>query len=331
MASDLVFVTGATGFIGAATAMAALKAGYRLRLSVRNEAQIAKLKGIFSEFADKIEYVVVPDIMVEGAFAKVLDGVTYILHLASPLARSTDKNKIFPPAVQGTVGILRDAAKIPSVKKVVIASSIAALVPITGVPEGEVVREDTNWDLSVDTNANFDAGNEFATAMKVYGASKLLANQASWEFMAKERPHFALVSIHPTLVYGHSLTQQSAKELEGSTNGILFSSIMQGPSSDGPLRCVYVGDVADALVKALNPSIKSGSKYLISGQRFTWKDTAEIVEKNFPGVPHKLPTDTNPKVSLVDTSKAEADLGIGWAAPEKIITEVLKQQLPYFS
>jgi len=140
MSSELIFVTGATGFIGAATALAALEAGYRLRISVRKETQIDKLKEVFSAYADKLEFVVVPDITAEGAFSKVLDNVDYILHLASPLASSPDKNEIFPPAIKGTVGILRDAARISSIKKVVITSSIAALVPIDGAPEGEVIK-----------------------------------------------------------------------------------------------------------------------------------------------------------------------------------------------
>ncbi len=129
MSSELIFVTEATGFIGAATALAALQA-----------VQVEKLKDIFSDYANKIEFVIVPDITADGAFAKVLNGVDYILHLASPLARSTDPKQIFPPAIEGTVGILRDAAKVPSIKKVVITSSIAALVPLNGPPEGEVVR-----------------------------------------------------------------------------------------------------------------------------------------------------------------------------------------------
>ena len=180
--------------------------------------------------------------------------------MASPLAKSTNPADIFPPAVQGTVGILKDAAKITTITKVVITSSIAALVPLTGAPDGAVVKgmlsitnpsiilgtnqssEDTDWDLSVDPKGDFRAENDFATSMKVYSASKLLANQASWDFMEKEKPGFALVTIHPSLVYGKNLIQQSAKDLEGSTNGLLFSSIMNGAMSDGALLSVYVGD-----------------------------------------------------------------------------------------
>jgi nucleoside-diphosphate-sugar epimerase len=38
MSSGLIFITGATGFIGVTTADAALKAGYRLRISVRKKS-----------------------------------------------------------------------------------------------------------------------------------------------------------------------------------------------------------------------------------------------------------------------------------------------------
>lgn len=47
MPSSLIFITGATGFIGSAVAFEALNAGYRLRISVRRESQIPELKAQF--------------------------------------------------------------------------------------------------------------------------------------------------------------------------------------------------------------------------------------------------------------------------------------------
>lgn len=140
MSSSLVFITGATGFIGASTALAALKAGYRLRISVRKESQIESLKNLFSDHANNLEFVVIPDITVPGAFSKVLDNVEYILHLASPLAVSVDKDKVYRPAIEGTLNILRDAAKVPSIKKVVITSSMAAFTPLEGPTDGLVLK-----------------------------------------------------------------------------------------------------------------------------------------------------------------------------------------------
>lgn len=84
MASGLIFITGATGFIGSTTALQALKAGYRLRIALRKESQIEKIKLVFSNYLERLEFVIVPDITAEGAYAGKLDGVDYVLHVASP-------------------------------------------------------------------------------------------------------------------------------------------------------------------------------------------------------------------------------------------------------
>ncbi|TGO44967.1 hypothetical protein BCON_0438g00020 [Botryotinia convoluta] len=329
MSSSLVFITGATGFIGASTALAALNAGYRLRISVRKESKIESLKSIFSDHANSLEFVIVPGITVPGAFSKVLDNVEYILHLASPLAGLVDKDKVYRPAIEGTLNIMRDAAKVTSIKKVIITSSIHAFMPLEGPTDGLVLKEDSSLDLSVDLNRDYNEGNDFLTSFKIYHASKLLANQASWEFLQNESPGFVLITIHPSMVFGHSLIQKSAEEIQGSTNGLLFGRIMNGALSDGLLTSVYVGDMADAHVKALNPALESSSSYLVSGQPLTWKDVVEVLQKDYPTLPYKLVPSTNPKVSKADTSKAEKELGLRWAKPEKFIKEVMDQQLAF--
>ncbi|TVY82854.1 putative uncharacterized oxidoreductase [Lachnellula suecica] len=263
MSSELIFVTGATGFIGAATALEALKAGYRLRISVRKEAQIKKLKSVFSEYLQRLDFVVVPDITSENAFAGKLEGVDYVLHLASPFPSSINKEDVFPPAVNGTISILKAAASVPSIKRVVITSSILALKPLSGIPEGGVVKEDNDWDFSVDESADFTGENNAVTAFRLYEASKLLANKASWKFMGSEKPHFSLITIHPSFVYGHNILQTTAEELKGSTNGLLFNAIM----NDAPMNstnCIHVQDVADAHIKAFNPAVKDNSSFMVT-------------------------------------------------------------------
>jgi nucleoside-diphosphate-sugar epimerase len=140
MPRGLVFITGATGFIGSAVAIKTLQAGYSLRISVRKEEQIPKLKAALSGFEGKIDFVVIPDITQRSAFAGKLDGADYVLHLASPLPHGTNPETYFGPAVKGTTAILKEAAKVTSIKKVVITSSIAAFIPISGLPEGGVVK-----------------------------------------------------------------------------------------------------------------------------------------------------------------------------------------------
>jgi nucleoside-diphosphate-sugar epimerase len=138
MSKGLIFITGATGFIGSTTAVAALKAGYRLRICVRKPSQ--QLENLLSEYSDQIEFVIVPDLTDEAAFEGKLDGVDYVLHLASPLPHGTNKETYFGPAVKGTTAVLKAAAKVPSINKVVITSSAAAFIPLNGIPEGGVIK-----------------------------------------------------------------------------------------------------------------------------------------------------------------------------------------------
>lgn len=346
MSGPLIFITGATGFIGSATALEALKAGYRLRIGVRKRSE--KLEDVLAEYHDQLEFVTIPDLTDEAAFRGKLDKVDFILHLASPLARSTDQNAIFTPAVKGTLAVLKEAAKVPSVKKVVITSSIASLIPITGIPEGGVIKgnlyakftkifnvltshpEDNDWNFEVDPNANFvDPSNPGATPMTLYRASKLLANNASWKFRDTEKPHYSLVTIHPAFVFGHNLVQDSAEEVQTGSNGILWGSVMGGVPLGG-ITGVHIQDVAEAHIKALNPAIKDGSKYLLSAAQTTWKNVAQIALKAYPNVGAKITEDVEgTRSSPTDTIKAETELGIQWRSWEEIVRSVMDQQLGF--
>ncbi|EKG12658.1 NAD-dependent epimerase/dehydratase [Macrophomina phaseolina MS6] len=132
MSSHLIFITGSTGFIGSQVVSAALKAGHRVRLSVRKQEQIQKLKSLFAAHADKLDFVVIPDITKPDAFDGSLAGVDYIFHLASPMpGKGSDfKADYVAPAVQGTESMLNAAKAEKSVKRVIIVSSFLAVVPL---------------------------------------------------------------------------------------------------------------------------------------------------------------------------------------------------------
>jgi len=76
MAGELLFLIGATGFIGFAVLLEALRA---------SQAEELRWHHLITPFASKLESVVVADITVPGAFDDVLGGVTFIEHVASPL------------------------------------------------------------------------------------------------------------------------------------------------------------------------------------------------------------------------------------------------------
>ncbi|CAG7944432.1 unnamed protein product [Penicillium nalgiovense] len=327
MSNELIFITGATGFIGSATAVEALKAGYRLRVCLRRPSE--QLQTLLSEYSDQVEFVIISDLTDEAAFDGKLKGVDYVLHLASPLPHGTDKQSYFGPALKGTTAILKAAAKVPTIKKVVVTSSIAALIPMSGIPTGGVVKEENDWDFSVDENGNFeDPRNPAGTPMKLYQASKILANNATWEFRETAKPQYALVTLHPAFVYGHNLVQSSADQVNAGSNGGLWNIIMNGDPS-GNLVGVHIQDVAEAHIKTLDPKIVDGSKYLLVGPKTTGAEIARIVHKHYPDSGASISEDFQGFSFPVDMTKAETELGIKWRSFEAIVRDLMDQQLGF--
>ncbi|CAL5865832.1 uncharacterized protein PFLUO_LOCUS38 [Penicillium psychrofluorescens] len=111
MSNPLVFITGGTGFIGSHVALALRKAGYRVRLSIRDLKQEAVLRARYSEFGGSIEVSLVPDFSKQEYFDTALKNVDYVFHLASPMpsAGGNLKKDYIDPAVNGTLAVLRAA------------------------------------------------------------------------------------------------------------------------------------------------------------------------------------------------------------------------------
>ncbi|KAL8839133.1 MAG: hypothetical protein Q9205_004332 [Flavoplaca limonia] len=99
MAQELVLITGGTGFVGYACLVRALDQGYRVRLAIRNESSIEKIKTAPScqPHLGSIDFVIVKDMSGETAFDDAVQGVSYVIHLASPtpgpdtVGRTSDK------------------------------------------------------------------------------------------------------------------------------------------------------------------------------------------------------------------------------------------------
>jgi nucleoside-diphosphate-sugar epimerase len=139
MSSDLVLITGGTGHIGFRTLVTALKAGYRVRTAIRSESKQNDILSAPSikalSLTDELTFIIVPDLMVDGAYDEAVKDVNYIIHLASPIILKGEikpedyETTLVEPAVAGTVNILKAAINSPDIKRVVITSSIAAIAP----------------------------------------------------------------------------------------------------------------------------------------------------------------------------------------------------------
>lgn len=75
-AKGLVLISGVNGYIASRTAQTFLKAGYRIRGTVRSSKSGEALLKVLSEYVSsgQLELVNVPDITVDGAFDEAVKG-----------------------------------------------------------------------------------------------------------------------------------------------------------------------------------------------------------------------------------------------------------------
>ena len=143
MTSDsLVVLTGATGFLGFRVLVLALKAGYNVRVVVRSTSKLNKILNApsfksLNPSSKQFSHIVVPDMVVPGAFDEAVKGATYVIHCASPIPSFGDaaptpeqyEEFFINTARKSTVGLLESIQKAGTVARVVITSSQVGTIP----------------------------------------------------------------------------------------------------------------------------------------------------------------------------------------------------------
>ncbi|KAK0639504.1 hypothetical protein B0T16DRAFT_518387 [Cercophora newfieldiana] len=329
---SLIFVTGGTGFIGSQFLQDALQAGHHVRLSIRREGQVDEVKKRFPNHVSQLEFAHIPDIGDSTALRAALgNDVDYIFHLASPMPGKGEdfKTEYLKPAVDGTEAILNAAANAPSVKRVVVMSSLLALIPLGGLQiPGLEIKGGSNPSIAVDPNAPFPSGPAGYGAK--YAASKILAHRATIDWMAARKPHFSLVTVNPTFVLGYDMTQTDPTK-PGGINAFLLRSLAT-PTPGKPVipaAFVDVRDVSSVLLRSLELQVEKGApltEVLVNGNPTSWEEIIGFVKARYPSVDVKL---EGPFLTpfTADTSRAETQLGVKWRGIQEILASVLNQQM----
>ena len=111
----------------------------------------------------------------------------YVLHVASPFPLVDDKSTV-TIAVDGTLNVLKACSKCPSVRKVVLTSSCAA------VNEG---HEDEDRAFSEEDWTNLDSNKVLH-----YARSKTVAEQEAWKFVKENSEFLSEFGDHAALCRG---------------------------------------------------------------------------------------------------------------------------------
>jgi dihydroflavonol-4-reductase len=184
-----VCVTGAGGFVASWLVAELLQSGRLVRGTVRARTRASHLTGLAGSARLTLYEA---DLQSPGTFDVPVDGAHTVFHTASPYVVDVadPQRDLVAPAVDGTLNVLRACAKAPSVRRVVLTSSMAA---VTDEPDGRQVLTGEDWNTRSSLQRN------------PYYFSKVQAEHAAWDFMSRERPTFDLVALNPFVTMGPSL------------------------------------------------------------------------------------------------------------------------------
>ena len=275
--SDLVLVTGAAGFVGAAVARAVLDEGYAVRALVRAGSPRRNLTGFDAE-------VVVGDMRDAAAVGRALAGVRFLLHVAADYRLwAPDPGEIMRNNLEGTATVMR-AALAAGVERVVVTSSVATLRvgPATvAATEDEPLPEHE--------------------AIGAYKRSKVAAERLVERMVAQDG--LPAVIVNPSTPVG-------ARDVRPTPTGRIIVEAARGRMPafvETGLNVVDVEDVARGHVLALTRG-RVGERYILGGQNVMLRELlgeiAQLVGREPPRV--RLPA--APLVPLAHAAEAVARL-----------------------
>ncbi|KAK8469266.1 hypothetical protein PHAVU_005G034666 [Phaseolus vulgaris] len=316
-AGQVVCVTGASGFIASWLVKFLLQRGYTVKATVRDLSDPKKVDHLLNlDGAKERLHLVKANLLEEGSFDSAVQGCHAVFHTASPffMGAKDPQTELLDPAVKGTLNVLKSCVNSPTLKRVVLTSSVAAVVNNERPKTPDVVVDET-W-FSDPEFCRKNGG--------WYDLSKTLAEEAAWKF-AKEH-NIDLVTINPALVSGPLLQpvlNTSAAAVLNFVNGSpTFKNITLG--------WIDVRDVAMAHILAYENASANG-RYLLVERVEHHSNAVKILRDLYPTIqlPEKC-IDDKPYPAIYQVSKEKAkSLGLEYTPLEvslKDTVESLKEK-----
>ena len=274
--TDIVVLTGITGFLGGHIALELLKAGYTVRGSLRNPARADTVRqSLRAQGADtgRLGFVQL-DLARDDGWEAALAGARFLLHTASPFVTTmpADKTELIRPAVDGTDRAVRAALK-AGAGRIVMTSSTVAITAGRG--------RDRPGRLGADDWADPEGGR-----LNAYAESKTRAERHAWGLMQRAGRADGLAVINPGFIIGPLLDN------DPGTSGALFQRFLRGGLPAVPrlfLHTVDVRDVARIHVAALEDPAAGGRRHPAAFSEMWLRDMAGILRRELPGYAAKIP------------------------------------------
>ncbi|MBL8598255.1 MAG: NAD-dependent epimerase/dehydratase family protein [Devosia sp.] len=269
--TDLILVTGASGFVGKWCVVKLLEKGYRVRGTVRSEAKAAQVREtvgalVGAEAMARLD-LVQADILDDKGWPEAMAGVAAVMHVATVIRgdEPRDQSLVIRPALEGTERILK-ATHAAGIKRLIVTSSIATVGYGHGHTTGTRTYDETHF-------TNLD--NMRWTWAYCIGKTK--AERLAWS-LAKD---FGLdmTTIHPGAIIGPALDEDASISV-GMVGGLLDNSTPALPSNG--FSIVDVRDVADMHVAALEKPESIGQRYLATAEYMPFPEVGRVVQELYP-------------------------------------------------
>ena len=276
MTQRTVLITGISGFIAKHCALELLKAGYRVRGTVRNLDRTAQVLETLGKHADvsAVEFAQA-DLEADEGWPEAVAGCWGVLHVASPFPTTQPKDEqvLIRPAVDGTMRVLR-AAKAGGVERLVQTSSTVSVT--YGYPHDRAEPfTEADWTI-VD-----------GPGVTPYAKSKTLAERAAREWVEAGGGEMYYSSVNPSFVLGPALDTDVGASAE------IIEMFLKGKYPGTPrvsFGCVDVRDVATMHLRALELDLPSGGRYLGVADCLWMRDIARAIRTGLGDAGKKAPS-----------------------------------------
>lgn len=276
--APLAVVTGITGFIAQHVAAQLIQDGWHVRGTLRDSKRSSEATTAIAAVApaacESLSFVQAA-LTADTGWRDAMAGANAVMHVASPfpLIQPKDPQELIGPAREGVLRVLK-AAQVAGVDKVVLTSSVAAIADGHGPQPPDRVFTEEDW------------SNPEGPNISPYARSKTIAERTAWDFMAKEKPSFALSVINPGLVLGPVLGKDFGISPE------IVRRLMAGEVPGTPRlgwETVDVRDVASLHVRALKSPQANGERFIASSEFIWMEQMAAAIREALPKEAAKVP------------------------------------------
>lgn len=314
--AETVLVTGISGFVAKFVALALLRKGYNVRGTLRSSSKEDDVRKDLVEAGANIDNLsfAVANLTSDDGWEAAVEGCDYVQHVASPfpIEQPRHKEALVPEALGGTMRVLNAALK-ADVKRVVLTSSIAAMMYRAGRPKTEFHFSEKDW-----TDPEWSETHP-------YSVSKTRAELAAWDW-AEKAGRERLVVINPGVVVGPTMGK------DGSTSTEIIRMMLEGTMPRtlpiaNPL--VDVRDLAELHVAAMTLKEAGGRRLIATSGTMSFGEIAQLLSNAYPDLKDKIPQSDFPpflvrlmKLLVPGVRTIRAEVGIRSIAHADYVSEL---------